>query len=322
MDLEITSEEKAYLDLIRREPDLDEPREAFADWLDSKGQSDRAQFIRLQLRLASFSPNDPGALECEVEACRLLEHGKGVIPIESTAFFDPTGLAYISYVLENARDRSRGMELGRGGDGYEGFCQLVFNRGIVERARFEARAFLACGEFLFEKSAIRELFVEVVTDGDPASSVWGAKAGGHYLDIGDQVLIRLEECLQGVMRNHPLRKLVLSDIHCEDPDVLGAVLRSPAVRQLELLAYQFGRLGPEMMWEFAASPMLRGLKSLTLGAFGITDAGVMAFALSPYLSNLEEIEIRPDDTFKPGNGWKAVCERFGDKALLDRISGL
>src|SRR5262245_19369221 len=44
------------LDAARAEPHDDDPRLVLADWMDDHGEHDRAEFVRLQLRLAPGSP--------------------------------------------------------------------------------------------------------------------------------------------------------------------------------------------------------------------------------------------------------------------------
>src|SRR5262245_57537404 len=51
--------EKAFLEAIIQNPDDDVPRLIFADWLDEHGQSNRAEFVRLQIRLAQTPEYDP-----------------------------------------------------------------------------------------------------------------------------------------------------------------------------------------------------------------------------------------------------------------------
>src|SRR5262245_66618195 len=63
---------RAFLEAIQEEPEDDTPRLVFADWLEANGESDRAAFIRAQLRLARLSPNDPAADELLDEADDLL----------------------------------------------------------------------------------------------------------------------------------------------------------------------------------------------------------------------------------------------------------
>jgi uncharacterized protein (TIGR02996 family) len=50
--------EKAFLEAIIENPNDDAPRLMLADWLDERGQADRAEFIRLQIRLAQMPEYD------------------------------------------------------------------------------------------------------------------------------------------------------------------------------------------------------------------------------------------------------------------------
>src|SRR5262245_44558022 len=53
-------EREALLAAIYDAPDDDAPRMVFADWLDDHGEAARAEFIRLQLRLAALGEDDAG----------------------------------------------------------------------------------------------------------------------------------------------------------------------------------------------------------------------------------------------------------------------
>jgi uncharacterized protein (TIGR02996 family) len=48
----------AFLQAILESPDDDTPRLVYADYLDEHGDSDRAEFIRIQVALASLPPDD------------------------------------------------------------------------------------------------------------------------------------------------------------------------------------------------------------------------------------------------------------------------
>jgi uncharacterized protein (TIGR02996 family) len=50
--------EKAFLEAVLANPDDDAPRLIFADWLEERGQAARAEFIRLQIRLAQTPEHD------------------------------------------------------------------------------------------------------------------------------------------------------------------------------------------------------------------------------------------------------------------------
>ena len=53
----MNSDEQAFLDAIRAEPDDDTARLVYADWLTENGQSDRAELIRVDIEWARTPPN-------------------------------------------------------------------------------------------------------------------------------------------------------------------------------------------------------------------------------------------------------------------------
>src|SRR5262245_14756362 len=57
-------------------PDDDAPRLAYADWLDDHGDPDRAQFIRLQCRLARLSTSNANYHRLWTEASQLATRGR------------------------------------------------------------------------------------------------------------------------------------------------------------------------------------------------------------------------------------------------------
>ena len=55
----MSDDEAAFLQTISAAPDDDLPRLVFADWLEERGDAERAEFIRLQCELASAPDSDP-----------------------------------------------------------------------------------------------------------------------------------------------------------------------------------------------------------------------------------------------------------------------
>src|SRR4051812_21177794 len=66
------SQDRAFLDDIGANLDDDAPRLVYADWLEDNGQPHRAEFIRLQCRLARMSDWDPDRLALEMRERDLL----------------------------------------------------------------------------------------------------------------------------------------------------------------------------------------------------------------------------------------------------------
>jgi uncharacterized protein (TIGR02996 family) len=66
-----------FLQAILEEPDEDVHRLVYADWLEEHGDQDRAEFIRVQCRLALLSENDPARAALEARQDELLRtHGR------------------------------------------------------------------------------------------------------------------------------------------------------------------------------------------------------------------------------------------------------
>src|SRR5262249_8069317 len=62
----------AFLRDICERPDDDAPRLIYADWLEENGHAERAEFIRLQCRVAQMDEDDPHYAELEDREFELL----------------------------------------------------------------------------------------------------------------------------------------------------------------------------------------------------------------------------------------------------------
>jgi uncharacterized protein (TIGR02996 family) len=68
----------AFLDAIAKEPADVFLRLVFADWLEEKGEAERAEFIRVQCELARLGPHDPARYRLESRERELLrKHWRG-----------------------------------------------------------------------------------------------------------------------------------------------------------------------------------------------------------------------------------------------------
>lgn len=56
------SDDESFLVGICRNPDDDVPRLVYADWLEERGQAERAEFIRVQIELANLGVNPDGSV--------------------------------------------------------------------------------------------------------------------------------------------------------------------------------------------------------------------------------------------------------------------
>src|SRR5215467_10473117 len=65
-------DEQGFLAAIRENPDDDTPRLIYADWLDDRGDADRAEFIRVQCELAKYADRDARPSELVSREANLL----------------------------------------------------------------------------------------------------------------------------------------------------------------------------------------------------------------------------------------------------------
>jgi uncharacterized protein (TIGR02996 family) len=115
------------LDAVLAHPDDDGPRLVYADWLEERGDADRAEFVRLQLRLAQ----SPTLEDRAREAVLLHRHAE--------AWLAP--LRVKSEPLQNRGTHAQ------------------FVRGFVEIVWMPAQIFLKRAEKLFHRAPVRELRV-------------------------------------------------------------------------------------------------------------------------------------------------------------------
>jgi uncharacterized protein (TIGR02996 family) len=115
--------EEAFLQAIIAEPDEDVHRLACADWLEEHGDADRAEFIRLQCRMALFTEEDDDYWACKVREEQLLK--------------------------QHEKQWAAGLE---------GVAERWgFKRGFVEWLQIETTTFLPRAEALFASFPLREL---------------------------------------------------------------------------------------------------------------------------------------------------------------------
>src|SRR5262245_4562103 len=128
-------QEQAFLDAIGEEPEDDAPRLVYADWLDDQGQGHRAEFIRLQCRLARMDENDPDRIDLELREADLL-------------------FVY-RYQWPELPEWSRLM------------LRNAFRRGFLDRTSMTAADLLKRGHVVFDAAPVTDLEVRAVRDRMP-----------------------------------------------------------------------------------------------------------------------------------------------------------
>jgi uncharacterized protein (TIGR02996 family) len=312
----------AFLDDIRRHPDDDAPRLIYADWLDEHGDAERAEFIRLQCRVAVLPEDDPRREALARREAELLqgnwrrwteeaflawlEHPPARCPI-----YDPHEVCEIFAEATRRRLQSDDPDLEEleariepfNYRGYElhlpFFSQAVFRRGFIDQAGVEEVPLFTFAPALCDLGMVRHLAV-LFDDAEPM--------------IGDDVIRRLI-C---TMSAPPLLSLDLGTM-VEGFDGLRALAAWPGVAELRRFTgltvsrhYSVEEPDDEAVVILARSPYLGKLEHLHLNlGNSYTDRAVEAILDSPTLKALKTVQLYGDDHELSAAVLRRFRKRFG-----------
>ncbi len=254
----------ALLQAILGSPEDEGLRLVYADWLEERGDLDRAQFIRVQCELARLPESDPQREHLEVRERELLDK------------HEDEWLGPVLPLIENIWDEP-------------GFC---FNRGFVEEICLSATNFLREVGSLLRRHPIRRVrlvgvdeelegladcpFLARLTSLDLVPGFGGIDARGLRLILESPHLGQLSEL-----------SLTCASLGSAGMEILAA---SPVLGQLTGLHLSSCGLTPQAMQILTASPSIQGLTVLDVNNnTGIGEDGVRAIASCPYLAGLKSL---------------------------------
>jgi len=325
-----SSDAQALLAAVLAAPDDDAPRLIYADWLDERGQPERAAFIRLQVEQARLSKHDPRAVVLAVRAGRLFDrHGADwvaelprldgitwtdfdrgfprVVVARTLAHFERAAgqLAEIAPVdtLE-----MRGSESGR--------------RLSRARPQPQLRVLRVRQEGLTEHP-------EVFFNSPLLSTLHTLELTGLGTELeGDGVA-----ALAGSGRLELLRELILNESAIGSRGLI-ALARARGLANLRRLSIRGDRsrygddpiIRSDGVEALADSHVFANLEALDLSGNDIDDEAVAHLVRSPHLVNLKELNLSRNDLFASGlevledEGWEMRLEaldlshnRIGDR---------
>jgi uncharacterized protein (TIGR02996 family) len=284
----MSSDEQALLRAIAAAPDDDTPRLVYADWLDEHGRPVRAEFIRLQCRIAQ--------LDTKSQAVR--NRNVGLFKRQQE-------------LLDAHLPELLGPLAGRVPD-YE----ADFHRGFVAEVGLDVGAFLAHAADLAAALPRPAVHVEWVAARlteflrcEYLGCVTRVSAYYPYLFQDDTVLPDLpaeDDLLAAGRRLTRLEALDLEGCRLGDDGIrLLAFADLPALEELDLSG---NHITDEGVAELVGFPVVRRLRRLILGGNPITDQG--AFEIADRLGRhgrLEYLNLR----FTPigGEGQQALLAR-------------
>jgi uncharacterized protein (TIGR02996 family) len=251
----------AFLRAICECPDEDGPRLVYADWLDERGEADRAEFIRLQIGLAAGTVPEDRRAAAEARARELLGRNQaawwGELPRRP-------GVTWVAPFVRGFADV---VQL-RHGKAWREHAAEVFAAAPVSQ--------LWCGGTFTERTG-RPIF---------ASPLLGRIAVffAPPLDLAGAKDLANNPHLVG-----RLRTLKVHSYHGDGDGVAATLSRAPGLRNLESLT--ISDVGPVGVAALAGSPDLTHLKALHLNGNPVGDDGAVALAASPHLSALEFLQL-------------------------------
>lgn len=322
--------DQGLLSTILAKPGDDAPRLAYADWLALNGQSERADFIRLQIERSRLPRRDPARIyPGERERALLAAHAvewlaplpeaarrtvrfergfPGRAEVEIVDFLSwnddlwqvapVTTLRLVDTVLASGGFRE-GMDKEREMRALAAKPQLAYLRtlDLTESGYFV----LADLNTLLTSPHLASLHQLIAADIGAGPPKWGT-AGDKIV----QVLDRAKD-LAG------LRVLSLESTGITDAGVT-ALLSNGLLPQLTELVLSNNSISDEGTERLASSPRLAKLEYLHLFCNCIGDRGAHALAASTHLQHLKGISLMANDI---GAEAQAVLrERFGDRLEL------
>src|SRR5262245_40508728 len=257
-----TATDTAFLRSILASPDDDAPRLVYADWLDENGDPNRAEFIRLQIRLARSPAGDPDYAELKARA-------------------DDLGRTHhVEWLNQLPHWPSVHWE--------------IFVRGFISAARFDTPdAFFESARDVFRAAPIAEVRLHNFYWHDAsrlAESRYLARVRILDLNDGNRIGSKGVEALMESPHLANLRELKLGRNALGSPSA-RAIAESRHVRGLRLLKLERNDMFDDGLRFLAVSPHLAGLELLDLERTRTGDDGVKALAKSKHLTHLQLLDL-------------------------------
>ena len=244
----------AFLQALREAPDDDLPRLIYADWLEEHGDADRAEFIRVQVRLAGLDEEDPErpALEDRERALLAAHEAEWLGPL-------PPDVA-----------------------------KVTFRRGFVNKVVLGAPPDLAAlGEFCARHAVRKLVFLKSAAARELAR--WPVPAGVVSLDLRcwrawSPTLV------EGVITSSHLAGLTALALQGGiDDDFVAALVASPLLRQLEALRLDTKDLTDAGLARLLRSPHLDRLTKLDLRTPRLTGSILVPLTNPPLAARWTEL---------------------------------
>jgi uncharacterized protein (TIGR02996 family) len=283
--------DEAFLQDVCEHPDDDAPRLVYADWLDEHGQSERAEFIRVECELEHAEEYGPHWRQLSARQLALIQAHKKewVKPFKGWTYSTYFRRGFVETVMVNQkRFTTRAAELFR----LAPIRQLNFTRLTTPELRVPAGTVEALAA-VPELRRARGLGFGSQYLGDDVLRVFLAAADLRHVTALVLNRCRLTPAGVAALAAAPgLAGLTTLDLSFNGSAVglVAALVRAPAFR-LEALDLTYNEVTDADAGALAASPHLARLRILSLGHSRMSDAGLRALVQSPHLAGLTDLEL-------------------------------
>ena len=240
----------AFFAAIVSRPDDDLPRLIYADYLDERGDAERAEFIRLQCAAARGEPDVDLRRIAQLDAAH---HERWLAECGPSVYYAAFRRGFAEHVVMSARDFLR--------DGPE----------LRSRSPIRSMALLGAGQVL------ARLLAEPHLAGLTALHLTGSMLGDHGVE-------RLTECEH--LSSLTTLRLARNEVSDSGVSALAAAVH---LEQLRVLSLNGNSIGDSGVWELARTPCLNQLTTLDLSGNEISVTGVAMLSNSPWLPELTEL---------------------------------
>jgi uncharacterized protein (TIGR02996 family) len=309
-----TASDTAFLLAILASPDDDAPRLIYADWLDENGDPDRAEFIRLQMRLHRSGSLDPdyADLKARAEDLGQTHHVEWVnqLPQLAGVHWEIFDRGFISAAKFDTPDA------------FFDSVDKVFSSAPVHEVRLhnfywpDATRLADCQHLarvrvldLNDGNRISNKGIEALIASPHLRNLTELKLGGNALGSAG---------VRAIAESRHARKLKLLKLERNDmfDDGLRFLSESPNLAGLKILDLERTRTGNDGVLALARSKHLHRLQFLDLSYNYLTDPGMTALAGSPVVSDLRDFFLQGNQIGDDGARALAASESF---ARLERI---
>jgi uncharacterized protein (TIGR02996 family) len=253
-------EDAALWRAVLAAPHDDAPRLILADWLEEAGHTDRAEFVRVQCRLARMEEDHPQRPGLEMQELILWVRNR-------KSWRASLASAFQTYLFRRGFVYPRNVPINPGD--FERLGEEV----LLQAPLWEVRMGLT------DSSTVDRLAQD-----QHLRQIAGLELDCAGVYVGNLARLMASQYLENV------RELVLRGGPI-GPDHLRAIAAAPALHHLKRLAIFSNSLGRDGAAVLAAAEGLRNLDVLELVHCRLGDDGLRVLLASPYLTGLKELRV-------------------------------